>query len=40
MRAHTHKTIETEGMTVMGDKARFRESVRTIILAALEKDIK
>ena len=40
MRAHTHQPIATKGMTVLGDKARFRESVRTIILTALEKDIK
>jgi 1-acyl-sn-glycerol-3-phosphate acyltransferase len=40
MRAHTHQAIETVGMTVLGDKARFRESVRTTILTALENDLK
>lgn len=38
MRAHTHKTVQTAGMTVVGDKARLRESVRTILLTALEHD--
>lgn len=40
MRARTHKAVETLGMTVAGDKARFRESVRTTILTALENDLK
>lgn len=40
MRAHTHAVVETAGMTVVGDKARFRESVRTTILTALENDLK
>ncbi len=39
MRAHTHAVVETAGMTVVGDKARFRESVRTTILTALENDV-
>ncbi|WP_041567008.1 lysophospholipid acyltransferase family protein [Nonlabens dokdonensis] len=37
MRAKTHAAIETKGMDVAGDKARFRESVRNIILHSLEK---
>ncbi|PQJ13875.1 1-acyl-sn-glycerol-3-phosphate acyltransferase [Nonlabens xylanidelens] len=37
MRAETHAPIETVGMKVMEDKARFRESVRNIILHSLEK---
>jgi 1-acyl-sn-glycerol-3-phosphate acyltransferase len=37
MRAQTHKAIETIGMHVAGDKARFRENVRNIILHSLEK---
>lgn len=37
MRATTHTPIDTKGMDVAGHKARFRESVRNIILHSLEK---
>jgi 1-acyl-sn-glycerol-3-phosphate acyltransferase len=40
MRARVHKSIPTTGMKLNEDKARFRESVRTIILNDLIEDQK
>ncbi len=37
MRAQTHAIIESQGMQLPGDKVRFRESVRSIILNDLIK---
>jgi 1-acyl-sn-glycerol-3-phosphate acyltransferase len=37
MRAKTHAVIETSGLQLPGDKVRFRESVRNIILTDLEQ---
>ncbi|MEN8817201.1 MAG: lysophospholipid acyltransferase family protein [Nonlabens sp.] len=37
MRAQTHKAIDTVGMELSRDKARFRESVKNTILNSLEK---
>ncbi len=38
MRAKTHQVIESKGLQLPGDKVRFRESVRNIILNDLLKD--
>lgn len=39
MRAYTHAPVWTNDMTLVDDKVRFRESVRTTILTSLENDL-